>query len=129
MIDLRSCPTYDIGVIYLSDEQLYALDQVLHAVVEERNLQQHKWGEQNHPDGTGGEHSRTTANMARSQCEEAFAAKRGTWKDILREEYAEAVAETEAAKLRVELIQIAAVCCAWIEAIDRREGELAKLPG
>ena len=32
-----------------------------------------------------------------------------------------ALAEVEPAKLREELIQVAAVAVAWIEAIDRRE--------
>ena len=45
----------------------------------------------------------------------------GTWADILREEYFEALAETDPARLRVELIQVAAVAVAWVEAIDRAE--------
>jgi hypothetical protein len=42
------------------------------------------------------------------------------WVDILEEEVAEAAAESDPAKLRAELVQVAAVAVAWIEAIDRR---------
>lgn len=104
----------------MSPDAVDAMSDVLDEVKHERYKQHLKFGEQNHPDGTGAEHSRTTANIARSQCQEAFAAKRGTWKHILREEYAEAMAEIDAKELREELIQVAAVCVAWVEAIDRR---------
>lgn len=43
-----------------------------------------------------------------------------TWKDILNEEFYEAMAEEEPVKLRTELIQVSAVAAAWAEAIDRR---------
>lgn len=43
-----------------------------------------------------------------------------TWWHILREEVFEASAEVDPAKLREELIQVAAVAMKWIEAIDRR---------
>jgi hypothetical protein len=36
------------------------------------------------------------------------------------EEVREAMAESDPAKLRVELVQVAAVSVAWIEALDRR---------
>ncbi len=42
------------------------------------------------------------------------------WKTILLEEVAEAFAENDPATLRRELVQVAAVAAAWIEAIDRR---------
>jgi hypothetical protein len=43
-----------------------------------------------------------------------------TWKHILREEFLEAMAEEDPEQLREELVQVAAVAVAWIEAIDRR---------
>lgn len=90
-------------------------------IVRERHAQDEKFPDQHDlPDGTGGDHARTIASIARSQCEAASAEHKTTWKDILREEYAEAMAETEQAKLRAELIQVAAVCVKWIEWIDRR---------
>ena len=72
-------------------------------IVRERHAQDEKFGDQTDvPNGTGGEHTRMTANIARSSCQDAFANKRGTWKHILLEEYTEAMAEADPEKLRVE---------------------------
>ena len=89
-------------------------------VLEERRRQDAKWGEQSHPDGTGLNYAEGNARERRRLCEEAFAAGRGTWRHILLEEVYEALAETDPAALRTELIQVAAVAVAWAEAIDRR---------
>lgn len=43
-----------------------------------------------------------------------------TWMHMVREEVAEAFAETEPARLRAELIQVAALCVSWAEKIDAR---------
>ena len=93
---------------------------VLKEVVDERNRQDAKWGEQNHPDGTGLPTDRLLATDYRKLCQ--LRAEQGTltWSDISREEMAEAYAESEPTALRYELIQQAAVIIAWIEAIDRR---------
>ena len=96
---------------------------VLRDVRVERAKQDQKWGEQNHPDGTGGNLHRYLADTARRDCEEAFAQGRGTWRDVLDEEIAEAYAEENPDALRAELIQVAAVAVAWVESIDRRLGE------
>lgn len=98
---------------------------VCEEVCDERAQQDAKWGQQNHPDGTGtGSGSAPLAEWARDQartrCNAKFAAGRGTWELILAEEFWEAIAETDPTKLRAELIQIAAVAVAWVEAIDRR---------
>lgn len=50
-----------------------------------------------------------------------FKAGRGTWRDILAEEFNEALAESDPDRLRAELVQVAAVAVNWVEAIDRRE--------
>lgn len=92
--------------------------RVLDLVYAERVRQVEKWGEQNHPDGT--HHSPIHADMVRRDCERAFRDGRGTWRHILSEEVAEAYAETDPEKLRAELVQVAAVAVAWVEAIDRR---------
>jgi hypothetical protein len=94
--------------------------RVLADIQTEREAQDEKWGEQNHPDGTGGIFSVFSADDARARCQAAFAAGNGTWRHVLDEEIAEAYAETDPALLRVELIQAAAVIAAWIEALDRR---------
>ncbi|WP_405925458.1 hypothetical protein [Streptomyces sp. NBC_00035] len=95
-------------------------DRVLSEVLAERIRQDGEWGEQNHPDGTGGYEARRIAEDARRNCKAA--AERGivTWLLISDEEHCEALAESDPAKLRAELIQDAAVKVAWIEAIDRR---------
>ncbi len=89
-------------------------------VINERVHQDTKWGQQNHPDGTGGPQREHLAQIAKNHCEHAFRNGIGTWQHILTEEVAEAFAETDPALLRAELIQVAAVASAWAEAIDRR---------
>lgn len=89
-------------------------------VLNERERQQDKWGEQNHADGTGGAAFVAEADFRRAQCEEAFALGVGTWKDILLEEVWEAMAERDPEKLREELIHVAAVAVSWVEGLDRR---------
>jgi len=94
---------------------------VLQEVCDERDEQDDKWGEQNHPDGTGGERAKAAADTCRKARQRAFSDEDGTWLHILGEEVAEAFAEADPEKLRVELVQVAAVAVAWIEAIDRRK--------
>jgi hypothetical protein len=92
----------------------------------ERRRQQAKWGEQNHKDAHHDAFHRSvigTGDEAKRLCEEHFEDGVGTWLDILLEEVAEAADEayrSDTEKLRTELIQVAAVVVAWIEAIDRR---------
>lgn len=42
------------------------------------------------------------------------------WRDVLLEEVHEALAESDQDRLRAELLQVAAVCAAWISDIDSR---------
>lgn len=96
-----------------------AVMEVLGAIADERRKQDEKWGEQTHPNGTGCPGSALEADLFRAACN--FAAKTGTvtWAHILLEETYEALAETDPATLREELVQLAAVAAAWIECIDR----------
>ena len=111
--------------------------KVLIEVLDERRRQDEKWGEQNHPDGTGpfvrwlgpggavnedDDVFTTALELAehfRAKCQ-ANGPEQDNYVDILMEEVAEAFAEQDPAKLRAELIQVAAVCVQWVEAIDRR---------
>jgi hypothetical protein len=96
---------------------------VCEEICQERARQDGLWGEQNHPDGTGPKFVPLAAiirDHARTTCNGEHKAGRGTWEMILAEEFWEAVAEEDSAKLRAELIQLAAVAAAWVEAIDRR---------
>lgn len=108
----------------MTDEHYEAIAQINEEIVAERVRQEEKFPDQvDLPDGTGAEHSATVAKIARAACDEAHKAGRVTWRHILCEEYAEAVAEVDRVKLRAELIQVAAVCVKWIEWIDKRPKE------
>ena len=113
------------------------MSTALEDVLAERARQDAKWGEQNHPDGTGPEtrpllphlrinalpphaHARDLADAFTSSTNDHAAADNVTWTDILLEEVFEALAEDDETKLRTELVQVAAVAAQWVEAIDRR---------
>jgi hypothetical protein len=95
-------------------------DRVLQAVLAERIRQDAKWGEQNHPDNTGSTFYAKRAVAARRNCQLAADAGMTAWDLVLLEEVHEALAESDPAALRTELVQVAAVAVAWVEAIDRR---------
>lgn len=104
-----------------------AVGIVLAEVAQELARQDEKWGEQNHPDGTGPDHTWTytgpassVAQRARVECNWLAAEGQVTYLDILLEEVAEAFAEDDPAQLRAELVQVAAVAAQWVAAIDRR---------
>lgn len=103
-------------------------------IIKERYRQDKKWGEQNHPcldqvllNREGGctpqrmcaEYNIPTEAQAQQTCD--INAKSGslTWTDIALEEFCEVVGEFDPKKLRQEIIQLAAVCVAWVEKIDR----------
>lgn len=104
-------------------------DRVLSQVLAERIRQDAQWGQQNHPDGTGPHKAAIVgalcfadeaATRARHACQSAAHRGETTWRLVFAEESLEALAEDDPAKLRAELVQVAAVAVAWIEAIDRR---------
>lgn len=108
----------------------FGLHLVLNDIEYERGQQDAKWGQRNHPDGTGANvcwadglgnlpGAAAVAQDVRETCQGHFALQIGTWLDIALEEVAEAFAEDDPALLRTELVQAAAVFVAWIEAIDR----------
>jgi hypothetical protein len=103
----------------MTAEQRDSLIDILNEVWEERILQHAKWGEQNHPDGTGSDLDVAVAHDARKTCQTKARQGRVTWQDILEEEVCEAYAESDPVKLRAELVQVAAVAVAWAEKIDR----------
>ena len=118
-------------------------ESVLMEVHAERVRQAAKHGHQHHlPDGTGpdrqlmyelwdestlpleGTVNAFLAVLAKRRCGAASQDEGGdgsiTFEHILTEEWAEAVAEEDPARLREELIQVAAVAVQWVEAIDAR---------
>lgn len=101
---------------------------ILAEVQAERTRQDAKWGPQNHPDGTGWKPFGAAAQHWKDVCDEAAEGGHTTWAPILLEEAFEACEEADPAKLRAELVQVAAVAVAWIGAIDRRTSEGGKRP-
>ncbi|MGW7597279.1 hypothetical protein [Streptomyces antimycoticus] len=98
------------------------LKQFAEAIDTERQAQLAKWGDQQHPDGTGAEYYVAMADEARDICQQAakYRENGSPWALILLEEVYEALAETDPHALRTELIQCAAVIQAWVSDIDRR---------
>ncbi|MFF8485200.1 hypothetical protein [Streptomyces antibioticus] len=90
----------------------------------ERQRQIAKFGEQHRPDGTGGSGAQYAADRYRSIVDHAFKTSDGpTWRDVLLEEVYEALAENDLARLRAELVQVAAVCAAWAADLDSRKDQ------
>ncbi|WP_063803523.1 endonuclease VII domain-containing protein [Streptomyces silvensis] len=88
----------------------------------ERQRQIAKFGDQHHPDGTGLTLDQLAwAEEARERCQQAAADGSLSWAHILEEEVAEALAEADPARLREEILQVAAVCAAWVHDLDTRE--------
>jgi hypothetical protein len=92
---------------------------VISEVNHERRRQDEKWGEQNHPNGTGRPGDADNAAWAKRRTDRRAGIGLVTWRDILTEEFYEVLAESDLMPLRAELIQVAAVAVAWVEAIDR----------
>lgn len=119
---------------------------ILFEIADERARQDAKWGEQCHPDAdpvilrrlAGGNHPLSSpaavaqrlaehheipsAARAKFLCDSAASEPGGrTWVGIAVEELAEALEATveDRARVREELIQLAAVVVAWVEDIDR----------
>ncbi|MFD5504628.1 hypothetical protein ACFWJS_33795 [Streptomyces sp. NPDC127061] len=97
-----------------------ATNAVLADIATERAAQDAIFGEQNLPDGTGSATYRLQADDKRFLCDRAFTQGMGTFRHVFLEEVYEAMAESDPAKLRAELVQAVAVGVKWIEAIDRR---------
>ncbi|MFF4576892.1 hypothetical protein ACFY15_00545 [Streptomyces sp. NPDC001373] len=103
----------------------------------ERSRQLAKFGDQRHPDMTGDATAQCDARLMFDEWAEQYRQinnghldQRDTdprldWTGILLEEVYEALAEPDPARLRAELIQIAAICQAWVSDIDRRPLALA----
>lgn len=117
--------------------------RITEEILGERLRQHAKWGQQNHPNGTG-EKTTPVAEIVRGPANAivnrhyafglAYQAKSATdrhakegkltYADIFLEEVFEALAEDDPEKLRTELIQCAAVAVAWVEKIDRDAAEV-----
>jgi hypothetical protein len=94
---------------------------VLADIDAERDAQEAKFPDQELPSGTGGSGRWDRAEAYKGMCEYAREAGQLTWTHVLEEEVAEALAESDVALLREELIQVAAVAVRWVEQIDREQ--------
>lgn len=97
----------------------------------ERQRQLQKFGEQHHPDmvgdpGTQCDRRGSFAERAAYYREVNSSENTLDWTGILLEEVYEAVAEADPAKIRAELLQVAAVCQAWVHDLDSRTGAAPK---
>ncbi|GAA0591066.1 nucleoside triphosphate pyrophosphohydrolase [Actinomadura livida] len=104
-----------------NDDVPGSLGKVLRDIATEREAQDRMWGVQDFPHGSGPEFTER-AEEAKRQCTEAWSRGELTWRHILTEEFFEALAESEPAALRTELVQTAAVAVKWIQSLDRRNG-------
>lgn len=93
----------------------------------ERLQQDEKWGRAHDvADGTGPDislagHTHADWRDSMQQRVDRLAARgSSTMASVLLEEVFEALAETDQAKLRTELIQVAAVAAKWVQIIDER---------
>lgn len=125
----------------MSNKKPNPTQKVLQDIVEERERQDEKWGEQNHPDRP---HVAMTtsrllhlleipsADRARHLYERAANTDAMAWPLILLEEFCEAMEvcahmeegwteKDREEALKEELRQVAAVVIAWVECIDRRQ--------
>ncbi len=117
-----------------------SITKVIQDIINERFRQLNKHGDQSHlPDGTGPDieldnlpvvgwgkvSAERLAAWAKARCKAASQNEGGngtiTYEQILTEEWAEAIAESDPARLREELVQLATVAVAWIEKIDKAE--------
>lgn len=91
------------------------------AVDAERQRQLEQWGDQRHPILRGPNNQHLFEQLADAMRDTNEDPHQRCWMTILLEEAYEAGAERDLAKLRVELVQLAAVCQAMVTDIDSRE--------
>lgn len=109
--------------------------EVLVEVYRERKRQDKKWGEQTRPcldqtllNRTGGctpqrmceNYEIPSESRARFICDTAFKNGDLTFTHIALEELSEIASEFDIKKRRKEVVQLASVCVAWLESIDRQ---------
>ena len=94
--------------------------RILHDIITE-TARAEKLHAKDYPDGTSANLT-PLAQQFRMLAEAKEDVGMVTWADVLGEETAEAISETDPARLRAELVQVASVAVRWIASLDRREG-------
>ncbi|MFF9199997.1 hypothetical protein ACF09L_32800 [Streptomyces sp. NPDC014779] len=87
---------------------------------DERQAHLTEFGEQQHPDGTGGSTRDLAADRLFQEAQAALQDGTVTWRHALEMMTAAVAAETDPAELRTLLVRTAAACAAWARDIDRR---------
>lgn len=95
--------------------------RVLDEVAQERAWRKTRWANQAFPDGTGTRAAREAAEEARRWRQTASRTGNLRWRDMLTEEVYGAFAESDPARLRARLTNVAAVAVAWIEDLESRD--------
>lgn len=90
-------------------------------IEEERNKAEAKFPDQHLPSGTSRSDWSGEELAAKAECNKRHKYGNLTWRDVLYEEVCEAFAEEDPAKLRAELVQVAAMAVRWIEDLGRGE--------
>lgn len=105
---------------WLNIEDLQPKELIYTEIIKERQKQDEKWKEQNHPI-VNKEVKRNfiSEQSAKDWCDAASQEKCLTWGHIIIEEIAEALNAPNKESMREELIQCAAVIVAMIESLDR----------
>jgi len=99
--------------------------EVLNEVYAERMRQDSLWGVQDHDNGVFPLFQAVEAQ--KKYTETLRDTGKLTWSIILKEEFTEAIHAYSEKNLRSELIQVAAVCVAWVECIDRSRDRRERL--
>ena len=114
-------PTEDLAEVAKDLSASQATARVLVDIAAERAAAEDKFPGQHLPDGTSSDdQAARTRDMYRKICDRKLERGTCTWADVVREEVYEALAETNAAALRAELVQAGAMIVRWIEDIDLR---------
>jgi hypothetical protein len=111
------------------------MDKIINEIKKRRKEQNEKFGVSSHPcldqtllnrEGSCTpqrmceEYHIPSENVAKYNCDNAFYKNQGTWAHIAVEELSEIVSEFDLHKRRNEIIDLAAVCIAWLEDIDNK---------
>lgn len=96
---------------------------VLFEVLDDRRFSHTYHGERNLPDGTS-EFYKPEFDKAAKNAVQQREQGRLTWRDLMMVTAVSATLVTDPEGLRDELVELASLVVEWIEAIDRREGEV-----
>jgi hypothetical protein len=110
----------------VTQQDIDTLNDIASEMMDERVAQIERWGQQDHPSSYSDievHQAKKAADYWKAVNDRRVDEGNLTWDGILLEEVFEALAESDDTLRREELVQVAAVAAAEIEAIDRRASE------